>query len=81
MLVKLTGRNKLTLPDELAITFQGTEYFDVSEENGRLVLTPLTSAPADAIRDKLDGLGITESDVADAVAWARQDKGPIAPSS
>ncbi len=50
---------------------QGTVYFDVTEENGRIVLTPLRLNRADAVRAKLADLGITDDDVADAVAWGR----------
>ena len=45
-------------------------YFEV--EDGRLVLTPARIGSADAVRRKLDELGITESDVREAVAWARR---------
>ena len=50
---------------------EGSEYLDVTEENGRIVLTPVRVNRADAVRAKLAELGITETDVADAVAWAR----------
>ena len=43
----------------------------MTEENGRIVLTPVRVNRADAVRAKLAELGITETDVADAVAWAR----------
>lgn len=39
---------------------------------GRIVLTPVRIHRADAVRAKLADLGITEADVADAVAWARE---------
>ena len=52
-------------------SYQGTVYFDVTEDNGRIVLTPLRLNRADAVRAKLSDLGLTEDDVADAVAWAR----------
>ena len=39
MLAKLTSKNQLTLPQAVASAFQGTEYFDVTNENGRIVLT------------------------------------------
>ncbi len=73
MLAKLTGKNHLILPNELAAVFEGAEYFDVTEENGRILLTPVTRTRADAVREKLDRIGITEDDIADAVAWARRE--------
>ena len=46
-------------------------YFDVTEDNGRIVLTPVRINRADAVRAKLAGPGMTEDDVAGAVASAR----------
>lgn len=72
MLAKLTSKNQLTLPKAVISDFGGTEYFDVTNENGRIVLTPVRVNRADAVRAKLAEVGITEGDVADAVAWARR---------
>jgi hypothetical protein len=71
MLAKLTSKNQLTLPKAVLSFCEGTEYFDVSEERGRIVLTPVRVNRSDAVRAKLADLGITEDDVADAVSWAR----------
>ena len=72
MLAKLTAKNQLTLPKAIVSAVQSTEYFDVTEENGRIMLTPVRINRADAVRAKLAELGIADSDVADAVAWARR---------
>lgn len=72
MLAKLTSKNQLTLPKKVVSTFPGAEYFDVTRENGRIVLTPVRLNQADVVRAKLDDLGISEDDVAEAVAWARK---------
>jgi hypothetical protein len=47
-------------------------YFEIEVEEGRLILTPARIGSAGAVRRKLEALGITETDVADAVTWARQ---------
>ncbi len=73
MLAKLTSKNQLTLPKAMIADFPGSEYFDVTKENGRIVLTPVRLTRADAVRAKLAELGISEADVAEAVAWARRD--------
>ena len=52
--------------------FGGVTHFDVTSENGRIVLTPVRFNRADVVRAKLAEVGITESDVADAVKWARR---------
>ncbi len=76
MLAKLTSKNQLTLPKAVLASCQGIEYFDVTEDNGRIVLTPVRLNRADAVRAKLASLGMTEEDVADAVSWARDRTEP-----
>lgn len=71
MLAKLTSKNQLTLPKDVVGAFPGTEYFDVSTEAGRVVLTPVRIQKVDAVRNKLAEMGIREQDIADAVEWAR----------
>lgn len=72
MLAKLTSKNQITLPKAAVSSVDAAEYFDVSVENGRIVLTPVRVQKAQAVREKLEKLGITEQDVPDAVAWARR---------
>lgn len=72
MLAKLTSKNQLTLPKALVSSCKGVEYFDVTEEDGRIVLTPVRLNRADAVRAKLAKMGLTEDDVAEAVAWTRK---------
>ena len=71
MLAKLTSKNQLTLPKGVMTNFEGVDYFDVSEDNGRVVLTPVHLVRADAVRARLAEMGITEADVAAAVEWSR----------
>lgn len=73
MLAKMTSKNQLTLPKALTDELGTPEYFDVECRNGQLILTPVRIQRADAVRAKLDELGITSADVDDAVAWARRD--------
>lgn len=72
MLVTLTSENQLTLPREVLSAFPGTQYFDVSTEDGRIVLTPMRVNRANLVRARMAKLNLSESDVADAVAWARR---------
>ena len=72
MLAKLTTKNQLTLPKAVLAAFPEAEYFDVTEENGRIVRAPVRVTRANAVRAKLADLGLTEADVAEAVAWARR---------
>jgi hypothetical protein len=73
MLAKLTVKNQLTLPKAVVKNFAGVEYFDVSTDGSAITLKPLRRSRLDEVRDKLAGLGITEQDVTDAIAWARQN--------
>lgn len=72
MLAKLTSKNQLTLPKAATEAVGATDYFEVEIRAGQIVLTPVRLQRADAVRAKLQELGITPADVADAVAWARE---------
>jgi hypothetical protein len=71
MLAKMTSKNQITLPKSVLAQVPAADYFDVVIEDGRIVLTPVRIRKADAVREKLARLGINESDIADAVNWAR----------
>lgn len=76
MLAKLTSKNQITLPKVLVGKFPGTEYFDVREEGGQLILKPVKVRDLDAVWRKIESLGITEKDIGEAVRWARRSKAP-----
>ena len=71
MLTKRTAKNQVTLPKAIVQAVGDVDYYDVSTENGRIILTPVRIQRADAVRAKLAELGITEDDVQDAITWAR----------
>ncbi len=73
MLAKLTTKNQLTLPKAVLSFCPETEYFDVSEDNGRIILVPVRLTKANAVRAKLADLGLLENDMDDAIAWAREE--------
>ncbi len=75
MLAKLTSKNQITLPKAVVSEVEAAEYFEVAVENGRIVLTPVhvpRVQRAQAVRDKLQQMGITEEDVQEATSWARK---------
>ncbi|TAN75051.1 MAG: AbrB/MazE/SpoVT family DNA-binding domain-containing protein [Gallionella sp.] len=74
MLAKMTSKNQITLPKSVTTQLASSEYFDVQIDAGRIVLTPVRLQKTDAVREKLAQLGINESDIADAVVWARGKK-------
>jgi bifunctional DNA-binding transcriptional regulator/antitoxin component of YhaV-PrlF toxin-antitoxin module len=71
VLAKKTSKNQITLPKQIVKRFPGVDYFDVREEAGSIVLSPLRPSKADEVRAKLAELGISEEDVVDAVRWSR----------
>lgn len=72
MLAKLTAKNQLTLPKSVTQSIGATDYFEVTVENGQIILTPVRIQRADAVRTKLASLNLSEEDITDAVNWARQ---------
>ena len=72
MLAKITAKNQLTLPKAVINAVGPAEYFEVEARDGQIVLTPVRIQRADAVRAKLAELKLTEGDIAEAVAWARQ---------
>ena len=74
MLAKMTVKNQLTLPKAVITRFAGVEYFDVSTDGYVISLKPLRPSKADEVRQYLADLGITEQDVTDAIAWARESR-------
>lgn len=73
MLVKLSPKNQLTLPESIIHQIDNPEYFEVSLEGGRVILTPVKVCNITNIREKLALLGISEQDVEDAIQWSRQE--------
>jgi len=71
VLSKITSKNQLTIPKDIIKNFPSAEYFEIVAENGRMILTPVVINSAEKARQKLVELGITESDISDAVSWAR----------
>ena len=72
MIAKLTAKNQLTLSKSITNEIAPTEYFDIKVENGQIILTQVTSHHTDAVRTKLAALDLSEQDLLDAVAWARE---------
>lgn len=71
MLAKKTSKNQLTLPKAVVANYSDVEYFDVRDEDGRIVLVPLRANQAEAVREKLEQLGIRDEDIEAALEWAR----------
>jgi hypothetical protein len=72
MLAKLTSKNQITLPKQAIEAMGPVSHFQVEVFGDRLVLTPERMGAAEAVSKKLEALGITEADIADAIAWSRK---------
>ena len=72
MLAKMTSKNQITLPKAVISSVAPSDYFEVEAVEGRIVLTPVRISKADALRDKLAELDLTEQDIVDAVKWSRR---------
>jgi len=78
MLSKITSKNQITLPKAIMAKVPKADYFEVEAVNDRIMLTPVRVQSADggieAVWKKMEALGITQADVAEAVKWARTDR-------
>jgi hypothetical protein len=74
MLAKRTVKNQITLPKAVLAQFADVEYFEVSTDGCAIMLKPQRVSRLDEVRSKLESLDITEQDVKDAIAWARQSE-------
>jgi hypothetical protein len=71
MLAKRTSKNQITLPKAIVSRYPGVDYFEISSQDGRIILDPVRTGQADKVRAKLASLGITESDLKNAIKQAR----------
>ncbi len=74
MIARLTDKNQLTIPESVISDFSDTEFFEVTCEDGRIVLTPVQLTGIERVWQKIEERGITEQDITDAVKWARGNK-------
>ena len=74
MIAKKTVKNQITLPKAVASRFAGVDYFEVATDGDAIVLRPFRPSRADEVRTRLAKAGITEEDVRDGVAWARESR-------
>jgi len=72
MLAKRTRKNQITLPKAIVQRVGEADDYDVTVQVGKIVLTPVRLQQADAVRAKVERLGITQDDVDEAIAWARK---------
>jgi IS5 family transposase len=72
VLAKRSSDNQLTLPQAVVELLGPADVYDVICEEGRIVITPISSSAASAVRSRLEEQGLREEEVVAAVSWARQ---------
>ena len=75
MLAKKSSKNQITLPKAIVTSFEDVDYFDVTTQNGRIILEPVRTKKGDEVRSRLESLGIRESDIDAAIEYARRKNG------
>jgi hypothetical protein len=71
MLAKKSSKNQITLPKAIVASFEDVDYFDVTTQNGRIILEPVRTKQGDEVRSRLESLGIRETDIDAAIEYAR----------
>ena len=74
MLAKKSSKNQITLPKAIVTGFEDVDYFDVSTQNGRIILEPVRTRSGEEVRSRLETLGIRETDIDAAIEYARSKK-------
>ncbi len=72
MLTKKTSKNQITLPKAIITHFPDVDYFDVQEEDGKIVLFPVRPNQTEDVRRRLAEMGLDDQDVKDAIFWAKK---------
>lgn len=72
MLARLVSGNRLVLPKAILAEFREVEYFAIERRKDGILLKPARVPEVRRIQRKLAAAGVSEADVADAVAWARR---------
>ena len=75
--VRVGSNHLLFIPEDILAEFHGMNCFEVTLEEGRIVLVPRQEPlpSIEEVRDKIADLGITEAEVAAAVAEVRGQGG------
>ena len=71
MLTKRASKNQVTIPKAVLQAVGETDYYEVSTQNGKIILTPFQLQQAETVRAKLESLGLTEQDIVEAVRFVR----------
>ena len=74
MIAKKTSKNQLTLPKKVVERFPDVEYFDVRADEAQITLLPVRPGELQQVQARLKRLGLSETDVRDAVTCARRSR-------
>ena len=71
MRIRKTFRDAISLPEAIIRRVPDVTGCEAREEAGRTLRVPLRESRAEEVRARLQALGITERDLAEAVRWGR----------
>jgi bifunctional DNA-binding transcriptional regulator/antitoxin component of YhaV-PrlF toxin-antitoxin module len=73
MLVKLTSKNRITIPKKVLSKLPKATSFEVGIKDCIVMLKPvkLSGTNLEIIRAKMKKLGLSETSISDAVRWSR----------
>jgi bifunctional DNA-binding transcriptional regulator/antitoxin component of YhaV-PrlF toxin-antitoxin module len=73
MLAKITSNNQITIPKKILDQISDARYSEVEFKDGIVVLRPLKthSTNQEAIRSKIQELGLNPGCVKEAIEWTR----------
>ena len=74
MLAKKSSKNQITLPKAIVASIGDVDYFDVTIRNDRIILEPVRTNRGSEVRERLESLGIRETDIDAAIEYARSKK-------
>lgn len=77
MLCKRTFKNQITLSKKLVEAVGSPDYFETTVKDNAIMLIPVKISPLHShrlsqTRKKIAGLGLSEKDIDQAIAWARK---------
>jgi len=78
MLCKRAAKNQITVPKKIVERFSDYEYFEIKAGKDRIILLPVKLVsveenPLERIRKKISSQGLFETDIEEAIQWARKN--------
>ncbi len=73
MIAKKTPANNIALPFELSERYRHIDHYQVFEENGRLILIPITETQAQKVEAQLEVLDYSSEEIGKVISWLEKN--------